>query len=133
MEFRRLDIPDIALIVSRRFEDSRGWFAEAYNAVRLKEFGIENEFAQDNQAFSREAGAARSKQLFIPDEFAHGYCTLKAETEVLYKFDAAYAPAAESGVGWNDSDLAISWPVDAKAHLPEKALSLSRFREPVLR
>ena len=159
-------------------KDSRGWFAETYNAARLKEFGIENEFAQDNHAFSSEAGivrglhfqrppaaqaklvhalrgaifdvavdlrkksasygkfvsaklsAAVGEQLFIPAGFAHGYCTLDADTEVLYKVDAAYAPAAEGGIVWNDSDLAISWPVDAKkARLPEKDLALPRFRD----
>jgi len=178
MEFRRLDIPDVALIVPRRFEDSRGAFVETYNAARLEEFGIKNEFIQDNQAFSREAGtvrglhfqrppaaqaklvrvlrgaifdvavdlrkksasygksvsaklsAAGGEQLFIPAGFAHGYCTLEAGTEVLYKVDAAYAPATEGGIVWNDPDLAISWPVDAKrACLSEKDLALPRFRD----
>jgi dTDP-4-dehydrorhamnose 3,5-epimerase len=178
MEFHRLDIPDVALIVPRRFEDSRGWFAETYNAARLREFGIGNEFLQDNHAFSREAGTVRGlhfqcppavqaelvralrgaiydvavdlrkksasygkfvsaklsaeggEQLFIPAGFAHGYCTLKADTEVLYKVDAAYAPAAEGGIVWNDPELAISWPIDAKnARLSEKDLALPRFRD----
>jgi dTDP-4-dehydrorhamnose 3,5-epimerase len=178
MEFRRLHIPDVVLIVPPRFEDKRGWFMESYNAARLAERGIKNEFLQDNQAFSRDAGTVRGlhfqrppaaqaklvrvlrgaiydvavdlrkksatygkfaaaklsakggEQLFIPAGFAHGYCTLENETEVLYKVDAGYAPGAEGGIVWNDPDLKISWPVDPKnVFLSEKDLALPHFRD----
>jgi dTDP-4-dehydrorhamnose 3,5-epimerase len=49
--------------------------------------------------------------LFVPAGFAHGFCTLKPDTEVQYKVDKFYAPESDSGIRWNDPSLSIPWPV----------------------
>jgi dTDP-4-dehydrorhamnose 3,5-epimerase len=51
--------------------------------------------------------------LWVPPGFAHGYCVLSDETDMLYKCTALYDPADEHGVRWNDPSLAIQWKVDA--------------------
>lgn len=71
-----------------------------------------------------ELSAENWAQLFVPAGFAHGFCTLMENTEVLYKVSAGYGPQQEGGVLWNDPDLAIPWPVS-----PEEATLAPRDRE----
>jgi dTDP-4-dehydrorhamnose 3,5-epimerase len=60
---------------------------------------------------SVELSADKHNMIFIPRGFAHGFCTLTDESEVVYKVDNPYTPEAECGLLWNDSDLKIVWPV----------------------
>jgi dTDP-4-dehydrorhamnose 3,5-epimerase len=62
-----------------------------------------------------ELSADNWAQLYVPAGFAHGFCTLTEDTELLYKVSAQYAPAEEGGVLWRDPALAISWPVSNEA------------------
>ena len=49
--------------------------------------------------------------LYIPEGFAHGFCVLSEEADVLYKVSNEYSPEYEHGIIWNDHNLGIKWPV----------------------
>jgi dTDP-4-dehydrorhamnose 3,5-epimerase len=69
-------------------------------------------------------------QIFVPVGFAHGFCTLQEETEILYKVDNYYSPAHERGVRWNDPALGIAWPITvSEAELSEKDKTLPLLAE----
>lgn len=62
--------------------------------------------------------AANWSQMWVPVGFAHGFCTLEPDTEVLYKTTAYYAPEHDRGLLWNDPAIGIAWPVqEAEATL----------------
>ena len=55
--------------------------------------------------------AKEKKMLYIPAGLAHGFCVVSDEAEVLYSATEEYAPELESGILWNDPELAIEWPI----------------------
>jgi dTDP-4-dehydrorhamnose 3,5-epimerase len=73
--------------------------------------------------------AREGNQVLVPAGFAHGFCTLEDETEVMYKVSEYYEPAHDSGIFWADPDLGIEWPVLPQAAiLSEKDKALQSFR-----
>jgi dTDP-4-dehydrorhamnose 3,5-epimerase len=68
------------------------------------------------------------KMIYIPGGFAHGFCTLTDNCEVLYKTDTIYYPDAEGGIVWNDATININWPIK-KPILSEKDSHLPTFTE----
>jgi dTDP-4-dehydrorhamnose 3,5-epimerase len=91
------------------------------------------------KVFSIELSAENKKQLLVPRGFAHGYSVLSQFSEVLYKCDDFYNPAAENGITPLDDLLSIDWkippddmiisPRDLQLPLMEKSLNSFTFGE----
>ena len=64
-----------------------------------------------------ELSPAAANALLIPEGCAHGFQVLEPGSELLYLHSGAWVPDAETGVRFNDSQLAIPWP------LPPRSLS----------
>ncbi len=55
--------------------------------------------------------AENHQQLWIPPGFAHGFLVTSESADFVYKTTDYYAPEHERSVLWNDSSLAIPWPL----------------------
>jgi dTDP-4-dehydrorhamnose 3,5-epimerase len=67
-------------------------------------------------------------QILVPIGFAHGFCTLEPDTEIVYKVTNYYSPEHDRGILWSDADLGIEWPIpDETAVLSPKDRGLPRL------
>lgn len=55
--------------------------------------------------------AENKKALYIPQGFAHGFCTLSETSAVAYKYTQVYSEQHYCGIIWNDPAIGIDWPV----------------------
>lgn len=60
---------------------------------------------------AEELSPESSRMLVIPEGCAHGFQVLLADSELVYLHTAFYTPAFEGAVRFDDSRLAISWPL----------------------
>lgn len=55
----------------------------------------------------------KKKQMcYIPEGFAHGFCTLSETAQVIYYCTEVYAPEYDQGLIWNDPEVGIVWPIE---------------------
>lgn len=59
---------------------------------------------------SEELSAESRRMVYIPKGFAHGFQTLREDTEVVYQISEFYRPENARGVRWNDPAFGIQWP-----------------------
>ncbi len=75
-----------------------------------------------------EISAESWNQILVPVGFAHGFCTLEPDTEVVYLVSDYWAAETERALRWDDPNLAIDWPIDpCQATLIDKDLAAPAF------
>lgn len=78
-------------------------------------FDVAVDIRKNSPTFGQWVGeclsAENKKQMWIPEGFAHGFVVLSNEAECIYKITDYYAPQHERCITWNDTSLAISWPI----------------------
>jgi dTDP-4-dehydrorhamnose 3,5-epimerase len=78
-------------------------------------FDIAVDLRPDSPTYKRwegyELDDVDHRQLFIPEGFGHGFCVLSDSADVLYRVSSYYDPELESGIAWDDPEIAVDWPV----------------------
>ncbi|MCF7791913.1 MAG: dTDP-4-dehydrorhamnose 3,5-epimerase [Victivallales bacterium] len=91
-------------------------------------YDVAVDLRKNSQTFGKYYGliisAENRKMFLVPKGFAHGFLTLEDNTEFMYKVTEYYHPEFDSGIIWNDSKLAIPWPLEEYG-INKKHLKLS--------
>jgi dTDP-4-dehydrorhamnose 3,5-epimerase len=78
-------------------------------------YDVAVDIRRDSPGFGKWFGTVLSgedkKGLYIPPDFAHGFCVLSRTADFFYKCTDFYAPDHERSIRWDDPDLAIEWPM----------------------
>lgn len=90
----------------------------------------------DSPTFGQWAGfdltGENMRELFIPEYFGHGYLVLE-DSIVSYKCNEVFYGAGDSGIRYDDPDIAIDWGLERlngdKIILSEKDDKLMSFQE----
>ena len=89
--------------------------AKLVMALRGEVFDVAVDLRKGSPTFGQWVGTTLSSDtfriLYIPQGFAHGFCVISEEADVVYKMNTEYSPEQERGVMWNDPTIGISWPV----------------------
>ena len=79
-------------------------------------FDVAVDLRKGSKTFGKWEGVVltseNKKQFYIPEGFAHGFLVLSDTATFNYKCTDFYAPQYDSGLIWNDKDIAIEWPLD---------------------
>jgi dTDP-4-dehydrorhamnose 3,5-epimerase len=68
-------------------------------------------------------------QLYCPVGFAHGFCVLSEQADVMYKQTGYYQSRLEGGISYKDPDVAIAWPADLELRASERDAAAPLLRE----
>jgi dTDP-4-dehydrorhamnose 3,5-epimerase len=98
-------------------------------------FDVAVDLRRSSPTFGQWAGALLSgdnhTQLWVPVGFAHGFLTLSESADVLYKASGFWNRDCERSLLWNDSRIAIDWPL-ARLGMQEPLLADKDAAAPTL-
>jgi dTDP-4-dehydrorhamnose 3,5-epimerase len=89
--------------------------AKLVRCPRGRIFDVAVDLRPDSPTYKRwegyELDDVDHRQLFIPAGFGHGFCVLSEVADVLYRLSSYFDPDLESGIAWDDPEIAVRWPI----------------------
>jgi dTDP-4-dehydrorhamnose 3,5-epimerase len=89
--------------------------AKLVRCPRGRIFDVAVDLRRDSPTYKRwegyELDDVDHRQLFIPAGFGHGFCVLSEVADVLYRLSSYFDPDLESGIAWDDPEIAVRWPI----------------------
>lgn len=78
-------------------------------------YDVAVDIRQGSPTFGKHASvilsAENRRQFWIPEGFAHGFAVLSERALFHYMCTDVYVAEADSGLRWNDADVAVDWPI----------------------
>lgn len=89
--------------------------AKLVRCVKGKIYDVIIDLRKDSPTYKQWQGfylsEENSNELLVPEHFGHGYLVLE-DSIVSYKCAEKFYGEYDSGIMWNDQDMAIEWPLD---------------------
>ena len=99
-------------------------------------FDVAIDIRRGSPAFGKWYGTILSEEnkamLWIPAGFAHGFCALADDSELVYKTTEIYRPEYDRAILWNDPEIAIEWPISDPILSPKDAAAPRLADAPLL-
>lgn len=109
--------------------------AKLVGVIRGRVFDVVVDLRESSPTFGQWRGFYLSElnrnSLLIPRNCAHGFISLSDDSIVSYNCDGAYEREYDSGIRFDDPDIAVEWPIN-KLHdaiLSTKDRKLMSFQE----
>jgi dTDP-4-dehydrorhamnose 3,5-epimerase len=97
--------------------------AKLVTVLKGEIFDVAVDIRKGSPTFGKWVGERLSEvnrhSMFIPEGFAHGFCVLSDEAEVIYSCSADYSSRLERSIIWNDPRINIAWPITAPLVSPK--------------
>jgi len=104
--------------------------AKLVRCLRGRIWDVVVDLRPDSPTFRYWAGVElceeNRRMLYLPEGCAHGYQSLRDDSEVFYLVSAFYAPEAERGFRYDDPAFGVEWPLPVE-DLSEKDLAWPPF------
>ena len=89
--------------------------AKLVKCVQGELYDVVLDLREDSRSFGRyqafDLTAENRSMVYVPKGCAHGFMTMKPDTEIMYMVSASYSPEAEAGIRYDDPLFNIDWPM----------------------
>lgn len=108
--------------------------AKLVTVIRGRIYDVIIDLRKESETYGQWRGyylsSENHRSLYVPKGFAHGFLSLEDNSEVLYHCDGEYDKGSDTGIIFNDDDIAIDWPTEiSKITVGNRDRGLMTFKE----